>query len=930
MFIGNKKILILLLYLLVDYIFSSSWPNVRFNLARTGAKCEVAVPSVQPYGWSFQIQGEILSSPIVKDDLVYFGGRDCSIWSLDAYSGEVVWQFSTSGRIDGSPVVWKDYLYVFSYDGKLYCFKRICSPDEYFIPLWTYDTQHRGVCPPVIVEDDQITNTDVWIIFVTGPKFDGTPQGKLYILNAITGNVIEVKSLGSFSYSSICYHDRKILFTTNDGTLQCYDLLKQNFKWQKKFNCSFHYSNVAVKDNKVYLYAGDIERRVYILDLNTSEILWMSEQLSNIATDNNSISVYEDKILVNLYPTSTWSPRQDVRYSSQTVVCISTAVGVVWRRDFFVKTSPRDSYGWSSAVSVAGNTAFFGTYNGDFVAVDINTGQTIVNYNFPSPIVCSPAIANGWVYFAETRGVFYGVKLEKFLAIKQPDFKDIVINSTTIKIVSDGFTNREFDIEYSKMDEWIKITSGVITSGELQYFWDTRSLIDGEYSIRIKIDTTSYAEHAIVIDNSPLPPTNVTCVVQDFTKILLTWTKSLDDGDGNNDVVKYNIYRSTDGLNFNYVTSVVKGTVSYIDTPQPGSTYYYKLTAVDKHSESVSSAVKYVYLPTIFESSVLEVLLEQITSYNAIAVCIKWTFRGDIQSVAGYRIYKSSDGYNFFLLKQLDADTSFYVDYNCESGRKYYYRVSAFDVNGVMIVSTEKSLQTEYKVVIRSGEEVELIYTISDMKLQLTFPENALDKDISLSIIVEDNKEFVKNITPIIVYRFLSDNVRLKSPVKMRIYYNPSKLPVGINENLLRVFYYDSKLEKWLLVNSSKVYPEHNYVEADIYHFSCYALAAVNIDPDKIFKDEEVYAVPSPARGDKVYFKFKLYQPAEVTVYVYDVNGDFVWKSETKHYTDKDIGIAHTIEWNIKKVPTDIYVFVLKGRSRNKQQNVIKKFAVIH
>ncbi|MFN3550702.1 MAG: T9SS type A sorting domain-containing protein, partial [Endomicrobiia bacterium] len=180
-----------------------------------------------------------------------------------------------------------------------------------------------------------------------------------------------------------------------------------------------------------------------------------------------------------------------------------------------------------------------------------------------------------------------------------------------------------------------------------------------------------------------------------------------------------------------------------------------------------------------------------------------------------------------------------------------------------------------------------------------------------------------------LVYKFYPEDVRFSSKVKLRIYYKDEDV-VSFKEDRLRIYWYDKDKQTWRMVDSSKVNKEKNYVEAEIYHFSLYALAEYNPISDNIFKEEYVYAVPSPAKGNEVYFKFLLYQKAEVKVYVYDIAGDLVWQSPVYKYTDTDIGKIQMIKWDIKNVATGIYVFKVEGKNDINKQNVIKKFAVIH
>ncbi len=1258
------KFSIFLVLFTIGDTFASSWPSFRFNQQRTASKYEVAIPSSTPFGWTLQIQGKVVASPIVKEDKVYLTSRDNSVWVLDAYTGEILWQYSTSGLIDASAVVWRENLYVLSYDGNLYCFtKSTTTSTDLYELKWSYNTNTKSAGSPVIVEDEEVVGegNNPWIIFVSGPNQDGTTYGKLYIFDAITGDLINAINLDSFSYSSLSYLDGKIYFTTNNGMLQCYDLKQNKFLWQQKFLSSFYFNCVTIKDNFIFVYAGDIERRVYMLDKDTGEILWSSKQLSNIATDNTSLSVFGDKIFVNIYPTSLWE-QSGVVYSSQTVVCISTSTGLIWRKDFFVGRSPKDSYGLTSAVSVVGNVAFFGTYNGDFLALDINNGNIISKYSFNSPILCSAAVANGLLYFAELNEKFYAVELDKFMSIKTPDIEDVIINFATITILSKGYENKKYSLEYFdfSLNQWIKISTGIFSNTEIYYNWDTKTLLDGRYTIKLYNEDNEYAINEFTIDNSPLPPLFLTALKLENNKIMLSWTKSFDDGAGNNDVKRYNIYISTDAKNFRFLTYVLKNTTFYIDTQLPAATYYYKISAVDKNSESYTPFYVKVYLPVIskpatpvnfkissyklFISSALVefswnnsidestnvatynlyystdninfvlkdkilktsstiyyyhlYLVSSLTHYfyltsenyygvesektDAIPffvfsvtkpslprnltgfdtpndtggnITLIWLYSLDeenaISKVVAYNIYKSSDNINFwkiYYFYNINKTTYSFIDTNCPIGVTFYYFITSVNEHGLesdpsqvvsvysvsdstsqpdttaprppknltvldypydegtklllswqlseddgsglddvvlykiyrstdnitytnivnltksttFYIDTQLTLNTTYyyyitaqdksqneslpsnyataipvadgiakppsalisnlkntydKVVVMlnwnksqddninsdkvlyyiiyksSVSKLENFYVLSQLPKNTTFYED-LDvepdsiyyyyisclskygyeskstetikvetkyetylkeeelpvmlrykkqsnivelyiqkgslKDQTLTISMSQQyPQLPQGVKNLAVYSISPSYIKFNLPVRLRIYYNNANI-AGINQNKFRIYYYDSISSSWRMLNTSVINSEQKYVEAYIYNGGFYTIAEYLSGENLIFKDEHVYTFPSPAKGDEVYFKFILYQPARVRVYVYDILGNLIWQSEEKNYTDLDIGKTHLIKWDIRKIATGMYIFKLEGKNENVKKIITKKFAIIH
>ncbi len=1272
-----KKIFIFCWLLTTFFVnlYCASYPMFRMDSVRSGKIYEIFVPKPQPQGWSFELQGEIIGSPVVKNGIVYFGSRDGSVWALDGFSGEVVWQYSTSGWVDSTPCLYGEYLYILSRDGKLYCFKQLYGSEEDIVPVWTFDTQSKSCSSPIVVDTTTFQGSSPKVIFVSGPRIDGVPEGFLYIVDAINGTLVTKLALSMFGQSSPSVDDGKVYFTTNDGTVYCYKISTNEILWKIKMLSCLNFTTAIVKDNILYYYSGDMDGKVYAVNTNNGTIVWVSPRLSNVATDNTSIALSEDKIFVNIYPTQVWEtvPNSGIFYSSQSVVCINKTNGnIIWKKDFLVTKPPKFSYGITSPPTVTNNVVCFGTYNGELYVLTISTGGIVAKYEFSSPIVCSPAVSNGWVYFATVDNKFYGIKAEKSLAIKNPDVTEIVINQTPIVVTSEGFDNEMYEVQYSSdTTKWITISSGTLSSGTTTVtIWNTGHLYDGKYYLKFVLpqNNTNFAMNKLVIDNSPFPPTNITAMYYANLKTLLCWTKSLDDGGGNNDVVSYKIYRATDtGNNFSVISTVTRSVTYYIDTvPSSDTTYYYKITAVDKHSESIDSNIAKIYFAQVFpkpspprnltgvytpvkddgyitlswESSIDEstsagkvvkyeiykssndvsqykiIYTEQtvgrssytyvdtsivigvtyyyfVTSVNEYDVrsdssniVSVWTFSpkplpprnltaidfpddtgGKIilsweaslseylsgnDKVVEYKIYKSSQQQSFWLLytenivgkssytfydiecpvgttfyyyvvavngynfdsdpseivsaysiinttvtdttppqaptnlecfdtpndtgksitlkwtKSLDdgqgannvirykiyrsttglyfeyhsfvtAGTTFYkdtveqdyttyyyyitalgmnmleskmsniafaysepdgiplaptnlvvfdtpnddgksltlvwnksgddddgdndvmfykiykgltqdtiqyytqvsrgvtiyVDMNCVVDTLYYYYITAVDSDG--FESMPSNIVSGYPVfdgiVVTKSSTTVLRYEKDGRYAELKIEPGSVDVPVQIKISKPQvyDTSYPKDTKPTgLVYEFApQQEIKFKKPVSIKISYLESDIK-GLNEKFLRLYWYDDTVSQWRLLNNSTVDTENNFVEAKVLHLSLYRVLEYSPTTEDIFKPEYVYTYPSPAKGDTVYFKFIIYQPAKVKVYVYNIAGEIIWCSEEFVYKQEDVGKAFSIPWNIEKIATGMYVYRVEGVNENKTQRVIKKMVVIH
>ena len=84
---------------------------------------------------------------------------------------------------------------------------------------------------------------------------------------------------------------------------------------------------------------------------------------------------------------------------------------------------------------------------------------------------------------------------------------------------------------------------------------------------------------------APDAPTGLTATPASTTQINLAWTDNATDETG------YRIYRSTDGVDYSLIDTIAADLEAYSDTTVTGgTTYYYKVAAVNAGGESLSNA----------------------------------------------------------------------------------------------------------------------------------------------------------------------------------------------------------------------------------------------------------------------------------------------------------------------------------------------------
>jgi len=559
---------------------AASWPLFRGSAERAGAIVEQAEPKLTPR-WKYSLQGQIISSPVVYKGIVYFGGRDGSVWALNARTGEVIWQYSTGGWVDATPCVSSDTVFVPSRDKNLYAFDRLTGSIK-----WQAATDSMDCSSPLYY------NGKVYLL-------SGYPNTNMYCFNATDGSLRASYPVSQYGFSSPALMNGRLYFGTNDGQFHCLDLAGGHIVWDRQTRGGIFYSTLAASENALYAVSGGDEKRLFCLKPETGDIVWQSPELDSQTSSVSSVSLTEDRV----YVASTFG-------SSLKLYCYDMNGAQQWST---VIGTPHIS-GIVSSPCVADGVIYIGSGNGYLYCLNASDGRyiepgtgnlssTTTGYylcnaiTVSTGIISSPTVSDGWVYAGTYDGNLWAFEAAKITSVASPDNGEQVVNGTEVKGTITDAAVPQYALEYGKgihPDKWTQImaSSGTVAPGASIGYWDTTGLLDGQYSLRLTVnaDTARKAVTRVNIDNSPRAPANLTASDTPFDgggSLSLFWNKSPDDGAGSNDVTAYRIFKGTSAASCNLLEQVTKGTTAYIDTACPVyTTFYYVLTALDQTSES--------------------------------------------------------------------------------------------------------------------------------------------------------------------------------------------------------------------------------------------------------------------------------------------------------------------------------------------------------
>jgi titin len=175
--------------------------------------------------------------------------------------------------------------------------------------------------------------------------------------------------------------------------------------------------------------------------------------------------------------------------------------------------------------------------------------------------------------------------------------------------------------------------------------------------------------------NIPATPSGLTATAASSSQINLSW----DDNSDNES--RFDIFRSTDGVNFAAIGQVGPNVTSFANTGLSANvTYFYRVRAANSAGNSGFSNTANA---TTGGSGITTPAAP--TSLTATAVSssqIRLNWRDNATNEGRYEIFRSTNGTTFTFRAQVGANGTTYLDSGLTAGATYFYRVRAVNSAG--------------------------------------------------------------------------------------------------------------------------------------------------------------------------------------------------------------------------------------------------------
>lgn len=431
----NTKIVVLLVAALLP-AFAAAQSMFRGDAAHTGVYQGAGPREFHRVKWAFPTGARVVSSPVMKDKVVYFGSDDGNVYAVGADDGRQVWMRSTRGAVSGTPAIAGESLYVTSFDGSLYALNTRNGAMRWkFVTEGERRFEAKGLHG--MTPKDQ-TFFDPFDIFLSSPVVaDGlvyfaSGDSHLYAVDAASGELKWKFKAGDVVHASPAYADGVLYFGSWDSYFYAVDARTGQEKWRFHggedpliHNQVGFQSSAAVVDGVVYV--GCRDSNLYALDAATGKEKWKFNNngswviTSPAVTKGKVIFATSDSSLY--YVVDAQTGKQVVKQQAKAYMFASPAVagGVVYQpvlngtleaRDletgevlwsFRTEASKRNKYWALTADGRFNIPMLFRSQAGDSQIPTVERELSV------GSMLSTPLVANGTVYVGSNDGNLYAI-----------------------------------------------------------------------------------------------------------------------------------------------------------------------------------------------------------------------------------------------------------------------------------------------------------------------------------------------------------------------------------------------------------------------------------------------------------------------------------------------------------------------------------------
>ncbi|MBV8198428.1 MAG: PQQ-binding-like beta-propeller repeat protein [Candidatus Eremiobacteraeota bacterium] len=344
-------------------------PGVMFRAdARHLGLYESASPTLKSVRWRFRTGGRIFSSPTVHAGLIFVGSADDNEYAVKESDGSRVWKFATKGPVRSSAAVAYGSVFFSSADGNVYAVDEARGSQR-----WRFRTggERRFTAPGIhgMLPHHEMM-PDPYDLFLSSPAvsngtvYVGSGDHNIYALDARSGALRWKFATGNVVHASPAVDAGMVFVGSWDRYFYALNARTGAMLWKFAtgddraiYNQVGIAGSAAVANGRVFF--GCRDSHFYSLDERTGALIWKRDHHGSWVIA--SPAILRDTVY---YTTS----------DERKFYAVDAGNGTV---RFSV---PYGTFAYSSP-AIAGNVAYFGSFDGRLYGVDIGTGKVVATFS---------------------------------------------------------------------------------------------------------------------------------------------------------------------------------------------------------------------------------------------------------------------------------------------------------------------------------------------------------------------------------------------------------------------------------------------------------------------------------------------------------------------------------------------------------------------
>ncbi len=501
---------VMLSIIMPSVTIAQNWPILQGDIQRTSF-FDFDFSDTNNILWSYQASGEIISSPVIFEDKIYFGTINTKkLICLDNY-GNLEWQYQVAGKIQSTPTLSGDKVIFTCRDGNIYCLDANSGTEE-----WIFNTGQWSDSSPLII------NNLVYVV-----AYDQDFLGKLYCLYLESGN--EKWSYPGVSIiSSPSYFNDNIYVGSDDNKILSIDADDGELNWEKHLGeLELPIGAPSISNNFLFIGSGGFTMTptIFCLDLQNSGYIEWQYDLTDLGTAvSTSISVDNNNLYFGVS-----------NYPNGILVCLDKNSGQYqWKytTNGEIQSSP----------TITQNRIYFGSNDDNLYCLRSTDGSLVWSYDTGNDVACSPAISDNKLYIStrqDSKILCFGENNAPPIPNKPIGISEGIVD-TDYEFTIGQVEDPDGDEIYYKFNWDDGTNSGWLESPLATHKWSN----SGTFNVKAKTkdvfgtesDWSEIKAVQITGDNPYVPQLNIDCVnsvdeSQEFTISITADEQPIEDAD---------------------------------------------------------------------------------------------------------------------------------------------------------------------------------------------------------------------------------------------------------------------------------------------------------------------------------------------------------------------------------------------------------------